>query len=68
MRPKMMHFRVRLHMNPRRAEFFVEKIARHDALSLMNRAFSAARGYTLQIEIRFLTVEIPLSEESKLPF
>jgi hypothetical protein len=49
-------------------KFFVEKIARHEALSLMNRGFSAARGYTLQIEIRFLTVEIPLSEESKLPF
>ena len=34
----------------------------------MNRAFLARGGYTFQIKIVFLTVEIPISEESKMAF
>ena len=60
MRPKMMHFRVRLHMNPRRAEFFVEKIARHEALSLMNRGFLAETAYTFGMTIEVLLDQIAL--------
>ncbi|MGB4967134.1 MAG: hypothetical protein WBO35_02945 [Candidatus Saccharimonadales bacterium] len=49
-------------------KFFIEKLAYGEALSLMNRVFSAGLGYTFQIEFRFLTVEIGISEESKLAF
>jgi hypothetical protein len=34
----------------------------------MNRAFSAGWGYTFQIKITILTVEIGISEESKWAF
>ncbi|MER2511743.1 MAG: hypothetical protein ABTQ25_04870 [Nitrosomonas ureae] len=50
------------------AKLFIEKLAYGEALSLMNRAFSAGRGYTFQIKFRFLTVEIHISEESKWAF
>jgi hypothetical protein len=46
----------------------MEKLAYGEALSLMNRAFSAGWGYTFQIKFRFLTVETGISEESKLAF
>ena len=50
------------------AKLFIEKLAYGEALSLMNRAFSADGGYTFQIEFRFLTVETGISEESKWVF
>jgi len=35
-------------------KFFIEKIARHEALSLMNRAFLADVAYTFKIKIAIL--------------
>lgn len=39
-------------------KLFIEKLARCEVLSLMNRAFSAGWGYTFEIKIAILKVKM----------
>jgi hypothetical protein len=46
----------------------MEKFARREGLSLMNRAFSAGWGYTFGIKIVILKVKMGICEISKSAF
>jgi hypothetical protein len=50
------------------AKLFMEKFARREGLSLMNRAFSAGWGYTFGIKIAILQVKMQICEISKYAF